>query len=85
MKPWDLKSIKRKEDNSFCSFLKCFQLMRNRIPNIIEVVSEDFYRGSHDVACVQAILQRALATSEQHFHDADRYITANKRAHDLID
>ena len=84
--PWYLKSIKCKEDDSYCSSLKCFQSMRNRIPNITEVeMSEDFYRGSHDEAFVHAILQRDLATSEKLVHDIDRYITANKRSHDLID
>jgi hypothetical protein len=32
--PWDLKSIRRKNDESLHSFLKSFQSMRNRIPDI---------------------------------------------------
>jgi hypothetical protein len=60
--------------------------MRNRIPEVAEaVVIEDFYRGSNDSAFVRAILQKALTTSEQLFREADLYITADKRAQDLIE
>jgi hypothetical protein len=45
---------------------------------------EDFYRGSNDSAFVRAILQKAPATSEQLFWEADLYITADERAEDLI-
>jgi hypothetical protein len=59
--------------------------MRNRIPKVVEVaVIEDFYRGSNDSAFVRAILQKALATSEQLFQEADLYITVDERAQDLI-
>jgi hypothetical protein len=59
--------------------------MRNRIPEVAEaVVIEDFYRGSNDLAFVQAILQKAPTTSEQLFREADLYTTADERAQDLI-
>jgi hypothetical protein len=59
--------------------------MRNRIPEVTEaVVIEDFYRGSNDSAFVRAILQKASTTSEHLFREADLYITADKRAQDLI-
>jgi hypothetical protein len=55
--------------------------MRNRIPDVTEtVIIEDFYRGSNDLAFVRAILQKAPATSEQPFREADIYITADERA-----
>jgi hypothetical protein len=83
--PWDLKSIRRQNDETLCSFLKRFQTMRNRIPEVTKAaVIEDFYRGSNDPAFVRAILQKALATSEQLFREADVYITADERAQDLI-
>jgi hypothetical protein len=45
--PWDLKSVRRKNDESLHLFLKRFQTIRNRIPDIIDTaVIEDFYRGS---------------------------------------
>jgi hypothetical protein len=47
-------------------------------------VIEDFYRGSNDSTFVRAILQKAPTTSEQLFREADLYITADKRAQDLI-
>jgi hypothetical protein len=44
--PWDLKSIKRRGDETLRSYLKRFQTMRNRIPEVAEAaVIEDFYRG----------------------------------------
>jgi hypothetical protein len=59
--------------------------MRNRISKVAEaVVIEDFYRGSNDSAFVRAILQKAPATSEQLFREADLYITADEWAQDLI-
>jgi hypothetical protein len=59
--------------------------MQNRIPEVAEAaVIEDFYRGSNDSAFVRTILQKALITSEQLFQEADLYITADKRAQDLI-
>jgi hypothetical protein len=85
MQPWDLKSIKRQNDETLRSFLKRFQTMRNRIPEVAEEsVIEDFYRGSNDSGFVQAILQKAPATSEQLFREADIYITTDERAQDLI-
>jgi hypothetical protein len=55
--PWDLKSIKRQGDETLRSYLKRFQTMRNRIPEVTEAaVIEDFYRGSNDSAFVRAIL-----------------------------
>jgi hypothetical protein len=55
--PWDLKSIRRQNDETLQSYLKRFQTMRNRIPEVAEVaVIEDFYRGSNDSAFVRAIL-----------------------------
>lgn len=72
---WDLKYVRRKNDESLRSFLKCFQSMRNRIPDISNAaVIEDFYRGSHDVVFVCVILQKASTTSEQLFREADIYI-----------
>jgi hypothetical protein len=32
--PWDLKSIKRRGDETLRSYLKRFQTMRNRIPRL---------------------------------------------------
>jgi hypothetical protein len=59
--------------------------MRNHIPEVTEAaVIEDFYWGTNDSAFVQAILQKAATTSEQLFREADLYITADKRAQDLI-
>jgi hypothetical protein len=83
--PWDLKSIRRRGDETLRSYLKRFQTMRNRIPKVVEAaVIKDFYRGSNDSAFVRAILQKAPTTSEQLFREADLYITADKRAQDLI-
>jgi hypothetical protein len=83
--PWDLKSIKRRGDETLQSYLKRFQTMRNRIPEVVEAaVIEDFYRGSNDSAFVRAILQKASTASEQLFREADLYITADERAQDLI-
>jgi hypothetical protein len=66
--PWDLKSIKRWGDETLRSYLKRFQTMRNRIPEVAEAtVIEDFYRGSNDSAFVRTILQKAPTTSEQLF------------------
>jgi hypothetical protein len=66
--PWDLKSIRRQGDETLRSYLKRFQTMRNRIPEVTEAAMiEDFYRGSNDLAFVRAILQKALTTSEQLF------------------
>jgi hypothetical protein len=83
--PWDLKSIKRRGDETLRSYLKRFQTMRNRIPEVAEAaIIEDFYQGSNDLAFVRAILQKAPTTSEQLFWEADLYITTDERAHDLI-
>jgi hypothetical protein len=83
--PWDLKSIRRRGDETLRLYLKRFQTMRNRIPEVSEAaVIEDFYRGSNDSAFVRAILQKALTTSEQLFREADLYITVNEHAQDLI-
>jgi hypothetical protein len=55
--PWDLKSIRRQGDETLRSYLKRFQTMRNRIPEVTEAaVIEDFYQGSNDSAFVRAIL-----------------------------
>jgi hypothetical protein len=55
--------------------------MRNRILVVTEsVVIEDFHRGSNDSAFVRAILQKALATSEQLFQEANIYFTADERS-----
>jgi hypothetical protein len=55
--------------------------MRNCIPEVVEAaVIEDFYRGSNDSTFIRAILQKALATSEQLFQEADLYITTDERA-----
>jgi hypothetical protein len=49
VQPWDLKSIKRRGDETLRSYLKRFQTMRNRIPEVAEAaVIEDFYWGSND-------------------------------------
>jgi hypothetical protein len=83
--PWDLKSIKRRGDETLRSYLKRFQTMRNHIPEVTEAaVIEDFYRGSNDSAFVRTILQKAPTTSEQLFREVDLYITADERAQDLI-
>ena len=55
--------------------------MRNQIPEVAEAtVIEDFYRGSNNPPFVRAILQKAPATYEQLFSEADVYITADERA-----
>jgi hypothetical protein len=83
--PWYLKSIRRQGDETLWSYLKRFQTMRNRIPEVVKAAMiEDFYRGSNDSAFVGAILQKASATSEQLFREADLYITIDERAQDLI-
>jgi hypothetical protein len=83
--PWDLKSIKRRGDETLRSYLKRSQTMRNRIPEVAEAAMiEDFYRGSNDSAFVRAILQKAPTTFEQLFREADLYITTDERAQDLI-
>jgi hypothetical protein len=76
---------RRRGDETLRSYLKRFQTMRNRIPEVAEAaVIEDFYRGSNDSAFVRAILQKAPTTSEQLFREADLYITTDERAQDLI-
>jgi hypothetical protein len=41
--PWDLKSIRRRGDEIIRSYLKRFQTMRNRIPEVTKAaVIEDF-------------------------------------------
>jgi hypothetical protein len=63
--PWDLKSIKRRGDETLRSYLKRFQTMRNHIPKDAEAaVIENFYRGSNDSTFVRAILQKVPTTSE---------------------
>jgi hypothetical protein len=77
--PWDLKSMRRWGDETLWLYLKRFQTMRNRIPEVTEAaVIEDFYWGSNDSAFVRAILQKALTTSEQLFREAKLYITADE-------
>jgi hypothetical protein len=59
--------------------------MRNCIPEVAEAaIIEDFYWGSNDSAFVRAILQKAPATSEQLFQEANIYITTDEWAQDLI-
>jgi hypothetical protein len=83
--PWDLKSIRRREDGTLRSYLKRFQTMRNHIPEVAEAeVIKDFYQGSNDSAFIRAILQKVSSTSEQLFREAYLYITADERAQDLI-
>jgi hypothetical protein len=83
--PWDLKSIKRRGDETLRSYLKRFQTMRNCIPEVAEAaVIEDFYWGSNDSAFIRAILQKVSTTSKQLFREANLYITADERAQDLI-
>jgi hypothetical protein len=78
--PWDRKSIRRRNEETLCLFLKRFQMMRNRIPEVAEAaVIEDFYWGSNDPAFLWAILQKAPATSEQLFREVDVYITTDER------
>jgi hypothetical protein len=68
VQPWDIKSIKCRGDETLRSYLKRFQTMRNRIPEVAgAAVIEDFYQGSNDSAFVRAILQKASTTSEQLF------------------
>jgi hypothetical protein len=77
--PWDLKSIRRRGDETLRSYLKKFQTMRNSIPEVTEAAMiEDFYRGSNDTSFVRAILQKAPTTFEQLFREADLYITADE-------
>jgi hypothetical protein len=66
--PWDLKSIKRRGDETLWSYLKRFQTTGNRIPKVAEAaVIEDFYRGSNDSAFVRAILQRRRLPLSSYF------------------
>jgi hypothetical protein len=59
--------------------------MRNCIPEVAKAATiEDFYRGSNDPVFVRAILQKAPATSEQLFKEANIYINADEWAQDLI-
>jgi hypothetical protein len=68
-------------DETLRSYLKRFQTMRNRIPEVTEAtVIEDFYWGSNVSAFVRAILQKAPATSKQLFREADLYITTDEWA-----
>jgi hypothetical protein len=84
--PWDLKSIRCRGDETLRLYLKRFQTMRNRIPEVAEAaVIEDFYRGSNDSAFVRAILQKAPTTFEQLFREVDLYITDDEWAQDLIE
>lgn len=63
------------------SFLRRFQTMRHHIPDVAEAAMiEDFYHGSNDSIFIQAILQKAPATSEQLFWEANIYITTNERS-----
>jgi hypothetical protein len=79
--PWDLKSIRRRGDETLRSYLKRFQTMRNCIPKVAEAaVIKDFYRGSDDSTFVRAILQKAPTTSKQLFREVDLYITTNEWA-----
>ena len=79
--PWDLKSIRRRGDETLRSYLKRFQTMRNHILEVAEAaVIEDFYRESNDSAFVRAIVQKAPTTYEQLFREADLYITTDERA-----
>jgi hypothetical protein len=83
--PWDLKSIRRQNDETLQSYLRRFQTMRNCIPKVVEAaVIEDFYRGSNDSAFVRAIFQKAPATSKQLFWEANLYITMDEWAQELI-
>ena len=55
--------------------------MRNRILEVAEAdVIEDFYWESNDPAFARDILQKAPATSEQLFREADIYITVDEWA-----
>jgi hypothetical protein len=55
--PWDLKSIKLQSDETLRSFLRRFQTMSNRIPDVAEATMiEDFYRESNDSTFIWAIL-----------------------------
>jgi hypothetical protein len=79
--PWDLKSIRRRGDETLRSYLKRFQTMRNRIPEVAKAaVIEDFYHGSNASTFVRAILQKVPTTSEQLFREVGLYITADERA-----
>jgi hypothetical protein len=65
--PWDIKSIRHRGDETLRSYLKRFQTIRNRIPEVAEaVVIVDFYQGSNDSAFVRAILQKASTTSSNY-------------------
>jgi hypothetical protein len=79
--PWALKSNRRQGDETLRSYLKRFETMRNRIPEVTEAaVIEYFYRGSNDSPFVRDILQKAPTTSKQLFREADLYITTDERA-----
>jgi hypothetical protein len=81
VQPWDLKSIRRRGDETLRSYLKRFQTMRNCILEVTEAaVIEDFYQGSNDSAFVRAILQKAPTTSEQLFREVDLYNTTDEQA-----
>jgi hypothetical protein len=62
--PWDLKTIKRRGDETLRSYLKRFQTMRNRIPEVVEAtVVEDFYRGSNGSSSEPYCRKRRLPLS----------------------
>jgi hypothetical protein len=57
--PWDLKSIRRQNDETLRSFLKRFQTMRNLIPEVTEAsIIQYFYRGSNDSAFLRPYSKR---------------------------
>ena len=45
---------------------------------------DDFLQGSNDQVFIKHILERAPTASERLFQEADRYITADERARDLV-
>jgi hypothetical protein len=82
--PWDLKSIRRQNDETLRSNLKRFQTMRNCIPKVAKAaVIEDFYRGSNDSAFVRAILQKAPTTSEQLFREASPQMSGTRTSSEV--
>jgi len=78
--------VKRKHNENLRSYLKRFQTMRNKIPNIVDdVVIDDFCCGSCDEDLVKELLKTLPLTAKQLFRDTDRYITAVEQALDLVD
>jgi hypothetical protein len=83
--PWDLKSIRRQGDETLRPYLKRFQTMRNRIPEVTEAaVIEDFYRDLMTRPSFELYFRRRRPPSSSCFGKRTSTITADEQAQDLI-